>query len=380
MNLTEIFLIAVSLVLLIVSVKFRSFRKQVLNNKQDAHLIRNRALKDIVELLPSAAIIVDTKNHIVTSNSVCVPLRLISDDRISVPEIRSLNEEVVQTKKPQTIDQLFLSTDPSIPDWEASVIISPIDEKHSLVLINDLSEERRLNEVRRDFVANVSHELKTPVGALSLLAEAITAAGNDEEQIKKFTSRMQLEVKRLTELITDLVELSEVQGDKLMRKFEPVNLVNVINEAVDVNKLFANEKNMNINVGQSTSSVFVLGDNRQLVTALSNLISNAIRYSPTHTNVGVGLRVGDHDALISVIDQGAGISEENQVRIFERFYRVDPARSRETGGTGLGLAIVKYICANHGGECTVWSREGQGSTFTLRLPIYSGENSGGTFK
>lgn len=380
MNLTEIFLIAVSLVLLIVSVKFRSFRKQVLNDKQDAHLIRNRALKDIVELLPSAAMIVDTKNHIVTSNSVCVPLRLISDDRISVPEIRSLNEEVVQTKKPQTIDQLFLSTDPSIPDWEASVIISPIDEKHSLVLINDLSEERRLNEVRRDFVANVSHELKTPVGALSLLAEAITAAGNDEEQIKKFTSRMQLEVKRLTELITDLVELSEVQGDKLMRKFEPVNLVNVINEAVDVNKLFANEKNMNINVGQSTSSVFVLGDNRQLVTALSNLISNAIRYSPTHTNVGVGLRVEDHDALISVTDQGAGISEENQVRIFERFYRVDPARSRETGGTGLGLAIVKYICANHGGECTVWSREGQGSTFTLRLPIYSGENSGGTFK
>lgn len=380
MNLTEIFLIAVSLVLLIVSVKFRSFRKQVLNDKQDAHLIRNRALKDIVELLPSAAMIVDTKNHIVTSNSVCVPLRLISDDRISVPEIRSLNEEVVQTKTPQTIDQLFLSTDPSIPDWEASVIISPIDEKHSLVLINDLSEERRLNEVRRDFVANVSHELKTPVGALSLLAEAITAAGNDEEQIKKFTSRMQLEVKRLTELITDLVELSEVQGDKLMRKFEPVNLVNVINEAVDVNKLFANEKNMNINVGQSTSSVFVLGDNRQLVTALSNLISNAIRYSPTHTNVGVGLRVEDHDALISVTDQGAGISEENQVRIFERFYRVDPARSRETGGTGLGLAIVKYICANHGGECTVWSREGQGSTFTLRLPIYSGENSGGTFK
>lgn len=377
MSLVEILLVAVSLGLLITLYRFNSYKKTNKAQNLDVELIRNRALKDVVELIPTAAMIVDVSNQVITSNSACIPLRLISDDRISIAEIRELNEQVTKTKSVQTIEQLFITTDPAIPDWEASVVISPIDDKYALVLITDLSEERRLNEVRRDFVANVSHELKTPVGALSLLAEAITAAGTDEEQIKKFTNRMQLEVKRLTELITDLVELSEVQGDKLMRNFEPVNLVSVINEAVDTAKLFANEKKINLNSPQNLPAVTVLGDQRQLVTALSNLITNAIRYSPSHTNVGVGLRVENEQAQVSVTDQGVGISEADQARIFERFYRVDPARSRETGGTGLGLAIVKYICANHGGECTVWSKKGQGSTFTLNLPIYSGENQKG---
>lgn len=377
MPILEILLVAVTLGLIVTLFRFRKFKKESKLQTLDVELIRNRALKDIVELIPSAAMIVDGNNQVITSNSACIPLRLISDERISIPEIRELNDQASQTKNAQTIEQLFITTDPTIPDWEAAVTISPIDDKYSLVLITDLSEERRLNEVRRDFVANVSHELKTPVGALSLLSEAITAAGTDEEQIKKFSTRMQLEVKRLTELITDLVELSEVQGDKLMRNFEPVNLVSVINESVDVAKLYAQEKKININSPQNLSPVMVLGDQRQLVTALSNLITNAIRYSPAHTNVGIGLRIENDVAQISVTDQGVGISEADQVRIFERFYRVDPARSRETGGTGLGLAIVKYICANHGGECTVWSRKNQGSTFTINLPIYSGETQKG---
>ncbi len=377
MPILEILLVAVTLGLIVTLFRFRKFKKETKLQTLDVELIRNRALKDIVELIPSAAMIVDGNNQVITSNSACIPLRLISDERISIPEIRELNDQASQTKNAQTIEQLFITTDPTIPDWEAAVNISPIDDKYSLVLITDLSEERRLNEVRRDFVANVSHELKTPVGALSLLSEAITAAGTDQEQIKKFSTRMQLEVKRLTELITDLVELSEVQGDKLMRNFEPVNLVSVINESVDVAKLYAQEKKININSPQNLSPVMVLGDQRQLVTALSNLITNAIRYSPAHTNVGIGLRIENDVAQISVTDQGVGISEADQVRIFERFYRVDPARSRETGGTGLGLAIVKYICANHGGECTVWSRKNQGSTFTINLPIYSGETQKG---
>ena len=377
MPILEILLVAVTLGLIVTLFRFRKFKKESKLQTLDVELIRNRALKDIVELIPSAAMIVDGNNQVITSNSACIPLRLISDERISIPEIRELNDQASKTKSAQTIEQLFITTDPTIPDWEAAVNISPIDGKYSLVLINDLSQERRLNEVRRDFVANVSHELKTPVGALSLLSEAITAAGTDEEQIKKFSTRMQLEVKRLTELITDLVELSEVQGDKLMRNFEPVNLVSVINESVDVAKLYAQEKKININSPQNLSPVMVLGDQRQLVTALSNLITNAIRYSPVHTNVGIGLRIENDVAQISVTDQGVGISEADQVRIFERFYRVDPARSRETGGTGLGLAIVKYICANHGGECTVWSRKNQGSTFTINLPIYSGETQKG---
>ncbi len=229
MPILEILLVAVTLGLIVTLFRFRKFKKESKLQTLDVELIRNRALKDIVELIPSAAMIVDGNNQVITSNSACIPLRLISDERISIPEIRELNDQASQTKNAQTIEQLFITTDPTIPDWEAAVTISPIDDKYSLVLITDLSEERRLNEVRRDFVANVSHELKTPVGALSLLSEAITAAGTDQEQIKKFSTRMQLEVKRLTELITDLVELSEVQGDKLMRNFEPVNLVSVIN-------------------------------------------------------------------------------------------------------------------------------------------------------
>lgn len=338
--------------------------------------IRIKAMQDIVEYLPSAAMIVDAQDFVIANNTKCIPLRLIADERVAIPEIRKLNNLVSQNKTTEFIDQLFIKSDSAIPDWEASVQISPIDQTYSLVLVNDLSEERRLNEVRRDFVANVSHELKTPVGALSLLAEAITAAGSDTEQINKFSSRMQLEVKRLTELITDLVELSEVQGDRPIHNFVSVSIDSVIAEASDTAKLFAQEKMINLNVSEISAQTIILGDQRQLVTALSNLITNAIRYSPAHTNVGVGTRIDGDEIEISVTDQGPGISESDQVRIFERFYRVDPARSRETGGTGLGLSIVKYICANHGGECTVWSREGQGSTFTLRFPISSADLTG----
>ena len=376
MSLIEILFVAVSIAAVIISIKFVTYKKQNRQIELDANLIRIKALRDIVEQLSGAAMVVDATHHVVASNSACIPLRLISDDRIADVEIRKLNDAVQKTHTYQVINQLFINTDASIPDWEASVEISPIDEKYALVLINDLSEERRLSEVRRDFVANVSHELKTPVGALSLLAEAITVAGDDSEQVKKFSSRMQLEVKRLTEMISDLVELSEVQGDMPMRNFEPVNMVLVINEAADTAKLLAAEKKINLNVAPGTEPICVLGDQRQLVTALSNLIINAIRYSPSHTNVGVGMRVENNEVLISVTDQGAGIAEADLTRIFERFYRVDPARSRETGGTGLGLSIVKHICANHGGECTVWSRLGQGSTFTLKFPICATDIAG----
>ena len=178
MPILEILLVAVTLGLIVTLFRFRKFKKESKLQTLDVELIRNRALKDIVELIPSAAMIVDGNNQVITSNSACIPLRLISDERISIPEIRELNDQASQTKNAQTIEQLFITTDPTIPDWEAAVTISPIDDKYSLVLITDLSEERRLNEVRRDFVANVSHELKTPVGALSLLSEAITAAGS----------------------------------------------------------------------------------------------------------------------------------------------------------------------------------------------------------
>ncbi|MEY4311819.1 MAG: hypothetical protein RLZZ571_589 [Actinomycetota bacterium] len=331
---------------------------------------RVEGLRGVLDFLPDTAAIVDFRDHVIAYSSNSVAMGVVENERLATPELRALNREVHRLRKTQIRDTVIAKSGSKISEWEARIQITPIDDELSLLIARDLSEERRLNDVRRDFVANVSHELKTPVGALSLLAEAIQAAESDQEQINKFASRMQTEVKRLTELIADLVSLSQVQGDQPMRNFAPVNVESIIIESVDTTKLLAQEHKITINVADDIAVGRILGDDRQLVVALTNLISNAIKYSPQHTSVGVGARRVDDWIEIAVTDQGSGISESDQIRIFERFYRVDPARSRETGGTGLGLSIVKHICANHGGDCIVWSREGQGSTFTLRIPAY----------
>jgi two-component system sensor histidine kinase SenX3 len=286
--------------------------------------------------------------------------------------LRALNREAQRQSETLSKECTVKRSGGRLGEWEARLQASPIGDGVALIIAQDLSESRRLNDVRRDFVANVSHELKTPVGALSLLAEAILAADNDVTQTRKFADRMQLEVRRLTDLVSDLVELSRVQGENHLRSSRPVLVKDIVNEAVDTMKLAAHQKDIVIEVADTSDIGAVYGDDKQLTTALRNLVSNAVNYSPTGTKVGVGARrVGD-GIEISVTDQGPGIPEADQERIFERFYRVDPARSRETGGTGLGLAIVKHVCANHGGDCTVWSRPGQGATFTLHLPGYMG--------
>lgn len=331
---------------------------------------RVAALSQILDVLPDAAAIVDDSDRVLASSANCVAMGIVSLDRIAPVEVRALNREVSRLSKTQSRDVVIKRNGSRLGEWEARIQISPIDSELSLLIAQDLSEERRLNDVRRDFVANVSHELKTPVGALSLLAEAVQAADTDIEQVRHFTSRMQIEVKRLTAMISDLVALSQVQGDAPLRNSAPVNVADVISEAVDATKIAAEQKGIEVAISEDINVGKIFGDEDQLNVALSNLISNAIKYSPNNTRVGVGARRHDDVIEISVTDQGPGIPEESQSRIFERFYRVDPARSRDTGGTGLGLAIVKHVCANHGGDCLVWSQEGQGSTFTLRFPAY----------
>ena len=331
---------------------------------------RVAALSQILDVLPDAAAIVDASDRVLAASGNCVAMGLVANDRIGPVELKALNREVHRLRKTQTRDVIITRNGSRIGEWEARIQVSTIDEDLSLVIAQDLSEERRLNDVRRDFVANVSHELKTPVGALSLLAEAIQAADTDIEQVRHFTSRMQIEVKRLTAMISDLVALSQVQGDAPLRNSAPVEVASLIKDAVDTTKISAEQKSIEVVISDDINVGKIFGDEEQLNVALNNLISNAIKYSPSDTRVGIGAkRVGDM-IEISVTDQGQGIPEVDQSRIFERFYRVDPARSRDTGGTGLGLAIVKHICANHGGDCTVWSQLGQGSTFTLRLPAY----------
>jgi two-component system, OmpR family, sensor histidine kinase SenX3 len=240
----------------------------------------------------------------------------------------------------------------------------------ALVLVDDITEAERLDHARRDFVANVSHELKTPIGALALLAEAVHEAQEDPDAVERFTTRMLGEARRLTSLLNDLMDLSRLEGVEPLQPMGPVEVDEVVAQACDDARSLAQDKDISFLRG-GVSGLQVEGVPAQLATALRNLIVNAVNYSPPSTKVAVTTGMADGMVTIAVTDQGMGIPPVELDRIFERFYRVDPARSRDTGGTGLGLAIVKHVCANHGGDCDVWSKVGEGSTFTIRLPALS---------
>lgn len=248
------------------------------------------------------------------------------------------------------------------------VQVAPLSEGLYLVLANDLSDERRVDAVRRDFVANISHELKTPVGALSLLAEAILSAADDPESVRRFALRMQSESTRLSNLVNDIIDLSRLQSDDPLTNADEFDVSEIAKQAVEEVRTLATARDIQIVEGL-IPDVRMLGDRGQVLMAVRNLLANAIAYSAPQTRVAVTMRTSSNIIEIDVKDQGIGIPEHDLERIFERFYRVDPARSRGTGGTGLGLAIVKHVCLNHGGECRVWSEVGVGSTFTLRFPI-----------
>ncbi|MBI1378727.1 MAG: two-component sensor histidine kinase [Frankiales bacterium] len=322
----------------------------------------------LLAVLPGAAFVVGSDNTVLRASARAVTIGVGEGGRLEIPEVLALvgavrrdgviREEDLELRRPPLGKGVL----------QARVRVAPLSRLTVLVLVEDLSESFRVDAVRRDFVANVSHELKTPVGALSLLAEAVQSASDDPDAVQRFSARMQVESQRLSNLISDLVDLSRLQSGDPLKHSERVEVDRVVAEAVDATKLLATAREIDVVVGEP-SRAEVLGQETQLVMALRNLLTNAVAYSPAHTRVAVAARADDRLVEISVTDQGIGIPEGEQSRIFERFYRVDPARSRVTGGTGLGLAIVKHVCANHGGECTVWSVPGEGSTFTLRLPL-----------
>ena len=234
-----------------------------------------------------------------------------------------------------------------------------------LVLVEDRTRERRVEAIRRDFVANVSHELKTPVGALNLLAEAVAEAADDPEAVQRFSARMRTESERLTRLVQQIIELSRLQGDDPLDEVDPVSVDAIAERAIDRVGVDAADKGIELTFA-GEHGFQVLGNGEQLVVALGNLVENAVAYSPDGTEVTVSAPATNESMVdLVVTDQGVGIPADELDRIFERFYRVDPARARSTGGTGLGLSIVKHVAATHGGEVRVWSVEGEGSTFTL---------------
>ena len=249
-------------------------------------------------------------------------------------------------------------------------VIPLIKEQLVLVLLSDESQAQRIQDVRRDFVANVSHELKTPIGALLLLSEAVLGAKDDPEAVAKFATRMQIESKRLTDLVQEIINLSRLQDSDPLSVPSELNVQDLVNEAIDQSQVGADNRKIKISTGDIANGV-VLGDRDQLIMAIQNLVENAVNYSPEGTQVTVSSIVKNGIITISITDQGIGIPENEKERIFERFYRVDPARSRESGGTGLGLSIVKHVATKHGGEVSVWSVENVGSTFSLKLPIFS---------
>ncbi|MBW4715826.1 sensor histidine kinase [Saccharothrix obliqua] len=247
--------------------------------------------------------------------------------------------------------------------------VKVITDGFVVVDASDESEAVRLEATRRDFVANVSHELKTPVGALALLAEAVLDAADDQEEVRRFSAKIMQEATRLGTLVTELIALSRLQGAEKLPELNRVGVDVVIDEAMSRSKLAAESVGIEITTDEP-SGLEVEGDRTLLVTALSNLLDNAVAYSPPGSPVSVSRKLVAGFVEIAVTDRGIGIAEDQQTRVFERFYRVDRARSRATGGTGLGLAIVKHVAANHGGEVKLWSLPGTGSTFTLRIPAH----------
>jgi two-component system, OmpR family, sensor histidine kinase SenX3 len=323
---------------------------------------------DVLAVLRSSGIVLDEADRVVNNSPAAVANGLVRGQDLTQPELIALARQVRRDGVIREVELELPKGPAGRPGLVVGARVAPLGSSHILLLVEDRSESRRLEEIRRDFVANVSHELKTPVGGLALLAEAVLDAHDDPEAVARFAQRMQVEATRLTRLVQEIVDLSRLQVAASLSEPHPVDLAQAAQEAVDRARLAAEDKGIEIAL-VSSGDCSVWGDHALLVTAIRNLVGNAVAYSEPHTRVAVTVRPQDGDVVeLAVTDQGQGIAAADQQRIFERFYRVDAARSRTTGGTGLGLAIVKHVAANHGGDVSVWSEPGRGSTFTLRLP------------
>jgi two-component system, OmpR family, sensor histidine kinase SenX3 len=336
-------------------------------------------LSAVLGVLSSSAVVIDGDDRVLQASDAARAFGLVRKDDLVVGELLALTRQVRRDGEIRE-GEIDISTGAlNGRTTSFAVRVAPLGDEVGggglvLLLVEDQTERRRVEEVRRDFVANTSHELKTPVGALALLAETIEDAADDPEAVRRFAGRMRQEANRLTNLVQDMITLSRIQAAEPIPDPAPVELDVVVAEALDRGRMKATSRGIEL-ASTGTRRLAVLGDEELLVTALRNLLDNAVAYSPEKTRVLVSTHLDGHTVELSVADQGIGIPERDLERIFERFYRVDPARSRVTGGTGLGLAIVKHVTAAHGGKVTVTSKEGAGSTFTLRLPVRPGAPS-----
>ena len=374
--------------------------------------------RQLVSVMPEALVVVDSLAAVKYASPEVQRFDLIEDNAMTVAEIRDIlrlvsTDSVVRERElaipldrsartaANNTDGRGIEAGKTLPadTLYLHVRIGQIADDRFAIFLSDMSEQRRFEIMRRDFVTNVSHELKTPAGAISLLAETIESAADDPDAVRYFAGRISKESTRLTELVHRLIDLQKAQSATAMLSARRLSVSQVACEAINENQVNADSKHISLVLsvngtavpvsdvhvsdvasdgGASThgeDDVFVKADYETIKTAVKNLVENAVNYSPEHTTVAVGVSGDGTKATIRVVDQGIGIPAASLDRIFERFYRVDPARSRETGGTGLGLAITKHCVRDCGGTINVWSREGEGSTFTITLPQVSGNKS-----
>jgi two-component system, OmpR family, sensor histidine kinase SenX3 len=335
----------------------------------------SQMLQRIVALMPLGAAVVDTHRDVVYLNERAKELGLVRDRQLDDQAWRAAQQALGG-------DDIEFDMSPAKRSGGRSGLsvhgharlLSEEDRRFAVVFVHDQSDYARMEAARRDFVANVSHELKTPVGAMALLAEALLASADDSETVRRFAEKVLIEANRLGDMVAELIELSRLQGAEPLPNVTDVEVDSIVSEAIARHKVGADNASIEVRTDAPTG-LRVLGDQTLLVTALANLVSNAIAYSPGGSLVTISRRRRGDNIEIAVTDRGIGIALEDQERVFERFFRGDKARSRATGGSGLGLAIVKHVAANHNGSIGVWSKPGTGSTFTLSIPAYqdSGE-------
>ena len=335
--------------------------------QEETSLALPAGMTDVLRSMDDAAAVVDSSGLVLAASQAATRFGIDVGSTLDNPELRQLVRGVRASGGSVTESMRLtrggLSLDPRLVSARASVIGARL----VLMIIRDVTEQERLDQMRRDFVANTSHELKTPVGAVSLLAEAIESAADDPAQVRIFAARISAEAGRLGQLTGRIMSLSRLQAEDGLTKVGRVAIDEVIASSIEAHVVQADSAGVDLTRG-GDRGVWVRGDSQILIEAVGNLIANAILYSPRGSRVGVGVKAGDGVVEIAVSDQGIGIAEADRERIFERFYRADEARSRRTGGTGLGLSIVKHATQRHGGEVRLWSRPGRGSTFTIRLP------------
>lgn len=318
----------------------------------------------VLQGMDEVAVVVDTSLQIVAASAAAELFSMVEYGSLPGDDLRGLVRAARRADAAATASlRLARGVEQRLVSARASVITPRL----TLIVIRDITEHERVEEMRRDFVSNTSHELKTPVGAITLLAEAIESAADDPPQVRYFASRLSAEAARLGQLTSRIMNLSRLQSADDLTELRDVSIDEVVAAAVESQSVAADAADITV-VRGGARGAWVRGDVQVLTEAVANLVANAIAYSPRRAQVGVGVKADADLVEIAVTDRGIGIPEHEQQRVFERFYRADQARSRRTGGTGLGLSIVKHAVQRHGGEIDLWSRPGRGSTFTVRLP------------